>query len=356
MIVGGSSDPICPPNASCVAATTCSATGRRTTRSSRTWTTIAPSPIPLSGTSVVVGDELYVLTSGYDGRPSAVPQLRRSGGSLAAAAGPGRLPPSVLVAAGGVRRGGELVRRERADPGRGLRPDVRHLDQAARRSARSEFRSGGGLDRARACCSSARNSSPIRERRSPPWSGWPCWPATAPSGADPSDLAPPDQLRELAAAAGQRGDRLASAGGRHQVVWPEIGSADGGEVSNWGRDFNFGGILDPADGRWRPLPEPPSGRGFEVDLELPLAVGDRVLVGGHLLEPVSLELDPAPTPAPARPDRSHHDRRPGLDLRLGRRDRVGRIWPTGYLLERDGSGRLRAQRLDVDAVERAAWR
>lgn len=43
-----------------------------------------------------------------------------------------------------------------------------------------------------------------------------------------------------------------------RVINPSIGSADGGQVNNWGRAFPFGGILDPANGAWSPLPDPPA--------------------------------------------------------------------------------------------------
>ncbi len=42
------------------------------------------------------------------------------------------------------------------------------------------------------------------------------------------------------------------------IVNPTIGSADGGEVNNWGRHFPFGGSLTPP-GIWGDLPAPPAG-------------------------------------------------------------------------------------------------
>ena len=42
-----------------------------------------------------------------------------------------------------------------------------------------------------------------------------------------------------------------------RMINPSIGSADGGQVNNWGRAFPFGGVLDPASGAWSPLPDPP---------------------------------------------------------------------------------------------------
>jgi hypothetical protein len=44
-----------------------------------------------------------------------------------------------------------------------------------------------------------------------------------------------------------------------RLVNPTLGGADGGEVGNWGRAHPYGGIFDPASGRWSALPNPPDG-------------------------------------------------------------------------------------------------
>ncbi|MFD3444088.1 hypothetical protein ACFDTO_05750 [Microbacteriaceae bacterium 4G12] len=83
-------------------------------------------------------------------------------------------------------------------------------------------------------------------------------------------------------------DPMAVAG---RVVFPDMGSADGGAVDGWGRSVDFGGILDPATLSWRPLPEPPAGPGLEryaTHTRTSLRIGDRALVAGHLLlDPVT---------------------------------------------------------------------
>jgi hypothetical protein len=68
------------------------------------------------------------------------------------------------------------------------------------------------------------------------------------------------------------------------VVFPHLGTADGGEVDNWGRDVPFGGILDPRTGDWRGLPDPPPGGG---PLHETLVTSGRTTVGGHLLDPAT---------------------------------------------------------------------
>jgi hypothetical protein len=44
-----------------------------------------------------------------------------------------------------------------------------------------------------------------------------------------------------------------------RLIFPALGSADGGEVGNWGRSYPNGGILDLDKDRWLPLPDPPEG-------------------------------------------------------------------------------------------------
>ncbi len=89
-----------------------------------------------------------------------------------------------------------------------------------------------------------------------------------------------------------------------RVVFPDVGSADGGAVDGWGRSVDFGGILDPATLSWRPLPEPPTGPGLEryaIHTRTSLRIGDRALVAGHLLDPVTEDWLPVPAlPGPFR--------------------------------------------------------
>jgi hypothetical protein len=46
-----------------------------------------------------------------------------------------------------------------------------------------------------------------------------------------------------------------------RVVNPSIESGDGGETNNWGRTYYAGGILDPRRGQWSTLPDTPTTRG-----------------------------------------------------------------------------------------------
>ncbi|MFT4294609.1 MAG: hypothetical protein QM582_04275 [Micropruina sp.] len=70
-----------------------------------------------------------------------------------------------------------------------------------------------------------------------------------------------------------------------RVVWPSIGSADGGKVGNWGRAYPYGGILDPATGAWTELPEAGRKTGGLGDYRA--ATARLVTVAGNLLDPAA---------------------------------------------------------------------
>lgn len=53
-------------------------------------------------------------------------------------------------------------------------------------------------------------------------------------------------------------------GGR--LVNASIANADGGQTNNWGREYPYGGILDPVAGGWDRLPNPPAHQGPRTGL------------------------------------------------------------------------------------------
>lgn len=69
------------------------------------------------------------------------------------------------------------------------------------------------------------------------------------------------------------------------VVFPTLGFADGGEVSNWGKEYPFGGIIDPTGSGFAALP------GNATDLRQTtfdgIVVGEAVIVSDFLLDPVT---------------------------------------------------------------------
>ncbi len=86
------------------------------------------------------------------------------------------------------------------------------------------------------------------------------------------------------------GTAVRCASGR--VVWPRVGGGDGGEVGNWGRFYYYGGIYDPDAEAWTDLPTPPSGGSLQGSA---IVAGGLVEVGGHLLNPVTLEWTTVPS-------------------------------------------------------------
>ncbi|MFP5489261.1 MAG: hypothetical protein ACLGHQ_13265 [Acidimicrobiia bacterium] len=49
-----------------------------------------------------------------------------------------------------------------------------------------------------------------------------------------------------------------------EVIFATSGSADGGQVNNWGRSYSNGGIYDTRADSWAPLPEPAASDGFRI--------------------------------------------------------------------------------------------
>lgn len=79
-----------------------------------------------------------------------------------------------------------------------------------------------------------------------------------------------------------------------QMVDPEPGSLDGGQVDGWGRAYPVGGILDPATGRWSPLPAAFTDHGGGADIN---ASGGRwVATYGQVYDTATGRVDTLPHP------------------------------------------------------------
>jgi hypothetical protein len=48
-----------------------------------------------------------------------------------------------------------------------------------------------------------------------------------------------------------------------RLVNPTLGGTDGGEINNYGRTYPFGGVIDPASGRFTPLPKAPRAKPYD---------------------------------------------------------------------------------------------
>lgn len=279
LVLGGWSGPPCPANADC---TSPEAPPRRDGAAfdpvAGTWEKLPDAPVPLTGSAVVLGSTLYVLTPNLGRKDAPATFL-----SYAAADQTWRTLP---------------------------RPTVSYPYLVA-------------TDRAVLAISGSDETTPVRDFAFDPRRE--LWTALPDDPLGPSfdraalwtddrlllmahDLVPnpgserPSLLRmtELDVGRGTWSDpsytEILGSGGvwaSGRVVWTSTDSADGGEVNNWGRSYPYGGILDPATGRWSDLPEPPSARGYPGLFK---TVDGRPPVGGHLLDPVALTYTEIPTP------------------------------------------------------------
>jgi len=66
------------------------------------------------------------------------------------------------------------------------------------------------------------------------------------------------------------------------IVNASIGSADGGQVNNWGRRYPFGGMLTHPAGQWMALPDPPARLGGYPDVSV--GGSEHVVADGWVLE------------------------------------------------------------------------
>lgn len=278
ILVGGDAN-MCPPGADCGAPDPPLADGAALDPATSTWRRIAPAPVPFSyASTAVVGEDVYFLADGAF--------LRYSVGADAWSE---LTPPSAagaeawyrLVAAGDV-----VVAYQESDE-RGVRPDL-------------------VLDPGRAAWAPLPDDplSPAFDRTMA-WAGGRLYlfdhELVPQPGAERPSLT---RVARLDLATG-RWERLADSqilgagpwfveGGR--MVNPVLGSADGGEVGNWGRSFPFGGILETASGAWSELPAPE-----DADVQSAGVLGARaglfLAPAGGLLDLVSgrwVELPPPP--------------------------------------------------------------
>lgn len=273
VVVGGWSGPACPPNADCVYdPATLEQDGAAYDPATDTWEAIAPAPVDVPGARVaVVGDVLYLLT---DGLGSEVPAAMLAYDAAADRWEALPAPPgewSDLVAAGDV-----LL----AVPGTdeyGPQPDAA-FDPANRTwHALPDDPLGPSYDR-RALWLGDRLLLTAKDLVRSPGSEGPSLVRLAELDGAFAEWSAPTETEII-------GWGPVWAGGR--VVFPETGSADGGEVNTWGRSYAAGGVYDPADGTWSELGVtaevvPWAATGLER-----LVVGGRVVVADGLLDPVT---------------------------------------------------------------------
>lgn len=282
VVVGGWADPMCPPFADCVgpegpplsdAAALDPVTGR--------WETLAAAPIGVAAiATAVLDDVLYVLAAEHpDARPTMLAYAPREDTWTRLPAPPG--PSWQLVAAGSVLVSiswsdeHEPATDAVFDPGAGtwtVLPD----DPLGPSFDRAAVYTGGQL------ILTAKDLVPS------PGSERPAVIRMAELSPDMTHWGTPHDTEII-------GWNPVAVAGR--VVFPGTGSADGGEVNNWGRPYPEGGIHDPADGSWEPLPVARMTGAPRLAATLPsVPVGDRLVAAGGLLHPVTGEWTALPDP------------------------------------------------------------
>lgn len=268
-VIGGWSDPPCPPAASCVAPPEpAHRDGASFDPVSGSWQLLAPAPTPVSGVleMTALDGQIYLLTGDVGRADSPVTFLSYDpdGDTWAT------LPPPPTVFPQLVAAGSKVVAISGSD-GQG-RSDDAVFDPGTRAWTTlpadplgpSSVRSAAWLgDRLLLAGGDLAANGPSVTRLATldaPLATWSRLPDSDIIGGYPVWVA-------------------------QRVVFPMTGSEDGGEVGNWGRSYDNGGILDPATGNWTRLPSPlAGGSGLEGTIG---SVGDRTLVGGQLLDPRS---------------------------------------------------------------------
>ncbi|RKR92527.1 hypothetical protein BDK92_6968 [Micromonospora pisi] len=242
LLVGGSDEPVCPPNADCGLDPTPLGDGAALDPKTGQWRRIVDSPYPFAiASGVVIGGTAYVLPGGWGSQDHPGLLTYDIGtdrwGRLAVPFAPERYG----IAAAGDRLVAYLGTDE-AGTGDDFVLDAR----TSTWQPLPDDPLGASFDRAvawtgtelvlfgRELSADANGRKPAGARAA----------ALDPAGGDWRRL--PDS-------------RILSTGpwllvdGR--LVNPTLGGADGGRVDNWGTTFTYGGVLDPGTGRWSALPD-----------------------------------------------------------------------------------------------------
>lgn len=266
-LVGGQLDPPCPANADCMAPSRRLRDGASYDPLTRTWQPISPAPVAISeAPPVVVGGSLYYLVRmagsnkvfAYDTADDVWTQLPSPKGD------------GQLVAAGERLLSIAYSNEEPGAVDQVFDPTLRTwLTLPSDPLGKSYGRSAVWVD----------GKVLLYGARVPA--------ASAPERAPLVRLAELDlrtrTWRRLPDSEVVGGGAVVAGG---LVVFPNLGSADGGEVHNWGRSYPMGGIYDAATGTWLALPRldhPEEGVRFAWSGGS--VAGDLVLASGHLLDP-----------------------------------------------------------------------
>lgn len=282
LVVGGDDGPPCPPNADCAQPPHYARDGARLDVDDRSWHRIADAPVdvPAYAPSAVVDGSLYLLAGdvllGYD-----VAQDTWSKVTTPAAFEGGQL----------VADGDRLVVASGSDENEVV-PDLVYDTQRGRWSTLPDDPIGPAFDRMVTATPSGLVLTGHELVDNPGGDGPSLVLAARLDRSSGSWTRLPDS--------DQLGGWAWTWTGR-RLVDPSLGGADGGEVGNYGRTIPYGGILDPATGKWSRLEHAPS----EYDGGWPVtALGGRfAAVGGWTYddETESWAEVPRPRDAPTQP-------------------------------------------------------
>lgn len=258
LIVGGSDAEPCPPNASCVPAREPPLRdGALFDPRTGTWSPIADAPVGLSFASAAeVGGDVYLLVPGEPGRPGAPAaflRYRPGDDRWTRLPLPAGAPRRSLVAAG------DRVVAYRDSDEQGAAADL-------------------AFDPARGTWAELPDDPlPRTFGRTLAWSGRELVLFAAELVPDPGAREPAVVI--AAAYDPGRGtwrrlpdSEILGGGARwfahdDRLILAALGSADGGEVGNWGRPYPNGGVLDAGAARWHELSDPPAGAdGFSAGI------------------------------------------------------------------------------------------
>jgi len=253
LVIGGTVEPPCPPNADCFQPVVALTDGAAYDSSAKSWREIADAPFPLHlGSGAVVDDVLYVLVPPLPGEADPLP-----GALLAYHVTDDRWeqlegPPddewgSLTLAAAG----SDLIayRGSHETPGLDFRfdPETGDWQELPVDPVAPSF------DRSLVWTGSELVLIGVELVEQPGSSEPPIYRAAALDLDSGAWHRMPDSEIVVWNPAWTWSDG--------SIVNASIGGADGGAVNGWGRTYPFGGVLDPETGEWSALPDPPAEPG-----------------------------------------------------------------------------------------------
>jgi hypothetical protein len=244
LVVGGTDDVRCPPNADCVDRAPPLSDGAAYDPGTETWTELPDAPVPLGiASGGVVDGTLYLWVPGFEqGGRTAFLSITPGDDAWVEREAPFGPDPSMdLVAAGD-----QLVAYQGTQEA-GVEPDLSYDPETERWSELPPDPLTPAFDRQLLWTGDALVLLGHEL-------------VAQPNSAEPS-LVLAARL-DLANGAWERYPDSESLGGPwgwtgDRIVNAAIGGADGGQVNNWGRTYPWGGVLDPATGSWSDLPGSP---------------------------------------------------------------------------------------------------